>query len=178
MADIAYRNEALVRRTDWGAIWAGVFVFMAIWSVFGTLGFAVFASAANPNATQPVLGMGLGIAIWAIVLTIVAMYVAGRETARLAGVVTRADAIAHGMAMFGLSIIGMLVLISLGSYSINTNQSNVTTSTPYLLTVLTGLGWTGFVALVLGWLAAMGGAYSVAGSRAERTTPREIRPAA
>ena len=37
--DVAYRGTNVgVRSTDWGAIWAGVFSFMAIWSVFGALG--------------------------------------------------------------------------------------------------------------------------------------------
>ena len=48
MADITNNEELALRvRTDWGAIWAGVFTFIAIWSVFGFLGMAVFASAAG-----------------------------------------------------------------------------------------------------------------------------------
>jgi hypothetical protein len=59
MADLAYRNDIVPvrRRTDWGAIWAGVFTFIAVWSVFGLLGEAIFASTANPNAAHPVTGM-------------------------------------------------------------------------------------------------------------------------
>jgi len=40
MADVVQRTESInVRsRTDWGAIWAGMFTFIAIWSVFGLLG--------------------------------------------------------------------------------------------------------------------------------------------
>ena len=35
MADLAYRRDAPLRLvTDWGAIWAGVFAYFAIWAVF------------------------------------------------------------------------------------------------------------------------------------------------
>lgn len=89
MSNISYRDATMVGtfpRVDWGAIWAGVFVFVGIWSVFGLLGMAIFASAANANTQNPVMGMSVGMGIWAVVLTIVAMYVAGRETGRLAAV--------------------------------------------------------------------------------------------
>ena len=49
----------------------------------------------------------------------------------------------------------------------------------YALSVFAGLGWAGFVALFLGWLAAMLGCN--AGTEAESKSPREsreIRPAA
>ena len=46
--------------------------------------------------------MSTGIAIWSIVLTIIAMYVAGRETERLAGITTRHDGIIHGLIMFSV----------------------------------------------------------------------------
>jgi len=45
--------------------------------------------------------------------------------------------------------------------------------------VFSGLGWAGFVSLFLGWLAAMAGAASGAGRKAEqRGQLRDIRPAA
>jgi hypothetical protein len=176
MADIAYRNEGLVRRADWGAIWAGVFTFMGIWAVFGALGFAIFAGAMSPAAAPPMVGMSVGIGFWAVILTAIAMYVAGWATGRIAAVTTRQDGLLHGMAMFGLSIVGMLALVSLGSFAAGAAAAG--TSTPYVLTVFAHLGWIGFVALLLGWLGAMWGASSGVSQRVERTSPREIRPAA
>lgn len=89
MADLTKESEevALRVRTDWGAIWAGVFTFIAIWSVFGFLGMAVFASAANPRASFPVTGMSVSMGIWAIVLTIIAMYIGrlGNRKTRCSG---------------------------------------------------------------------------------------------
>jgi hypothetical protein len=163
MAELAAMNREITLRprTDWGAIWGGVFTFAAIWSVFGVLGMAIFASAANPRAAQPVTGMSVGMGIWAIVLTIIAMYVAGRETGRLAAVTNRHDGWIHGMIMFGLSVVASLVLTILAGATL-TGGTGVEGSahSAYLINVFTGLGWIGFLSLFLGWLAAMGGASS------------------
>ena len=189
MADIAYRNEGFVYnsiRVNRGAIWAGVFTFVAIWSVFGLLGLAIFASNASPNATAPVTGQSVGMAIWSIILTIIAMYVAGLETGRLAAVSNRHDGLIHGMIMFGLSVVAVIVLTTLagavlsGGTGIQGSAHN-----GYVLGVFADLGWSGFVALLLGWLAAMGGGSQGAGRRlittasnARETNVRDIRPAA
>ena len=183
--DVAYRGttNVAVRSTDWGAIWAGVFSFMAIWSVFGALGLAIFASNASLNAAQPVAGQGWGIGIWSIVLTIIAMYVAGRETGRLAGVDTRHDGMIHGLVMFGLSVVGALVLVSIGGSALSGGTGvNGGVHSGYVLSVASGLGWAGFVSLFFGWLAAMIGASSGVGHKniasRVREIDREMRPAA
>lgn len=187
MAELINQPEIIRYRkpfTDWRAIWAGVFTFIAIWSVFGLLGMAIFASAANPNTPRPVSGMDVGMGIWAIVLTVIAMYVAGRETGRLAGVTNRHDGMVHGMIMFGLSVVAVLILTALGGSSLSGGTGvEGTTHNPYLLTVFANLGWIGFVSLFLGWLAALGGASTGAGNRiADANTDvnnvQKIRPAA
>ena len=191
MADIAYRNEGLVygvARVSWGAIWAGVFTFVAIWSVFGLLGMAIFASNANPGATAPVTGQSAGIAVWCIILTIIAMYVAGLETGRLAAVSSRHDGLIHGMIMFGLSVVAAIILTVLGGALLSGGTGIQTTSahSGYVLGIFADLGWSGFVALLLGWLAAMGGGSQGAGRRinpnassnSRDTNVRDIRPAA
>ncbi len=181
MADLAYRNENVVYargRTDWGAIWAGTFTFAAIWCVFGLLGMAIFASRANPNAAAPAIGQNLGIAIWSIILTIIAMYVAGRETGRLAEVKNRHDGLIHGMIMFGLSVISALVITMLGGAILSGGIQGTAHST-YVLTVFADLGWAGFIALFLGWLAAMGGAAQGTTRRTQTVSNvRDMRPAA
>ncbi len=182
MADVAYRSESYPTtrlRTDWGAIWGGTFTFMAIWSVFGALGLAIFASNANPNAAAPVTGQSYGLGIWVIILTIIAMYVAGRETGRYAGVTNRHDGLIHGMMMFGLSVVGTLILFTLGGSALS-GGAGVSTGvhSSYVIGTLTLLGWMGFVALFLGWLAAMWGASSGTAPRQAASNVRDIRTAA
>jgi len=163
MADLAYRNDVSMyaRSTDWGAIWAGVFTFAAIWLVFGALGEAIFASSANPNAATPVSGMGLGMGIWSVILTIIAMFVAGRITTDLARLADRGRKLFHANAMFGLSVICAIVLVTLGGTALSGGNGVVSgTHSSYTLTLFADIGWAGFAALFLGWLAAMGGAAS------------------
>ena len=183
MADIAYRNEGLSysrSRTPWGAIWAGLFAFVAIWSVFGLLGEAIFASAANPNVANPVSGMSVGMGVWSVILTIIAMYVGGRVTGALAGITTRHEGVMYGMTMFGLSVIGTVVVVVLGGTALNGVGVSGGPHSPYMLTVFSDIGWIGFFSLLLGWLAAMGGAAHAARTQAAATVNnlRDIRPAA
>jgi hypothetical protein len=136
-----------------------VFTFVAIWSVFGILGEAIFASAANPGAATPVTGMSAGMGIWSIVLTIIAMYVAGRVTAHFGNLADRTGRVIHGMAMFGLSVISVVVMIILSGVALSGGVGVAAgTHSPYMLTVFADVGWIGFASLSLGWLAAMGGA--------------------
>jgi hypothetical protein len=185
MADLAYRNEVpTVRggRVAWGAIWAGMFTFVAIWSVFGLLGEAIFASSANANASQSATGVSVGMGIWSIILTIIAMYVAGRVTAHFSDVIDRGSRIMYGMAMFGLSVTAVIVAVLVGTNALS-GGAGITTGphSPYLLNMSPGAGWLGFVCLLLGWLAAMGGAAHqgvTKGGLTKGSNVQDIRPAA
>lgn len=166
-------------RTDWAAIWAGMFSFIAIWSVFGSLGLAIFASAATPAANHPATGIEWGMGIWSIVLTIIAMYVAGRVTGHLANLSRRQDGMLHGQIMFGLSCVAALILAVLAGSSLGVGTGTPGTVQTYA--VVSGMGWAGFISLLLGWFAALGGAVSGVRKQAEiapdiRTTTEE-RPA-
>jgi len=182
MADLTNTtNEALLKeniigfdRISWGAIWAGTFAFIAIWSVFGMLGEAIFASAANPNAAEPVGGMSVGMGIWGIILTIIAMYVAGRVTGHFSNWADRNGRIMHGIAMFGLSIIGVVMVVVLSGLAMGGTSVPAAAHSSYILTVFADLGWIGFASLFLGWLAAMGGAAHGA-MKARTAAPSNVR---
>jgi len=177
MTDLATSNQEITSRprTDWGAIWGGVFTFAAIWFVFGMLGIAIFASAGNPKAGAAVTGMSVGMGIWAIVLSIIAMYFAGLETGRLAAVTNRHDGMIHGIIMFGLSVLGgLMIAILAGGTGVEGSMRGT-----YLADLFSGWGWVAFLSLFLGWLAAMGGAASGASRKTDAAhNVREIRTAA
>jgi hypothetical protein len=89
--------------TDRSAIWACLFRFVGIWSVLELLGLAIFPAA---NA-----GAKVELGIWSVILTAIALFIAGTQTgssARLSGrnVSGRNDGARHGMIMFGLSLTG------------------------------------------------------------------------
>jgi len=142
-------------RPNWGAIWAGTFTFIAIWSVFGSLGLGIFASNASASANQPVLGMSAGMAAWSIILTIIAMFVAGRTTGRLAGIANSREGMFQGMVMFGLSVTATLLIVVIGGNAFSSTNVAAGPHSSYVIGVFTYLGWTLFVALFLGWLAAL-----------------------
>jgi hypothetical protein len=168
MEEVSYRDRnttTLISHPNWGAIWAGVFTFIAIWSIFGLLGMAIFASLGNPNAEHPLAGMSIGMAIWSIILTISAMYVAGRTTGHLAGIENSRDGVIHGVVMFGLSVTAVLAIAMLmggptvsASGTVSSVTAAGTAHTASWLEMFASAGWAGFVSLLLGWLAAMGGA--------------------
>jgi len=172
MAAYAYRadNALAGPRTPWGAIWAGVFSFVAIWSVFELLGAAIFSSAGSLAAGSPgAVGMG----IWSIVLTVIAMYAGGRVTAHLGQITNRAEGIICGMTMFGLAVISGAVLVILREAAMRIGILSVH-ATP----VSPEVEWFGFVALLLGWLCAMAGASTVRRVEGQAGTVREMRTAA
>jgi hypothetical protein len=162
MQDLGYRQG-----TRWGAIWAGVFTFAAIWAVFEALGVAIF-----PNSG----GGSVGIQVWSVVLTIIAMYVAGLETGRLANIVNQHDGLIHGMVMFGLSVVSAVILTTFATGVLYGG------STTHAVTIAAGTEWGYFCALFFGWLAAMGGASTGVARRFAATSvtrePIQMRPAA
>ena len=160
--------------------WSGTFIFFSIWTVFGFLGIALLGRTANPTLGNSLAGMSPGLDIWAIVLTFIAMYVAGHETARLAAVATRHDGVTHGIVMFGLSAMAVLLLVFAGrGNTVINNPGALGEHARSLLDLPSNVGWTAFLSLLFGWLAAMGGAASATPRRtiSERVA-QPIRPAA
>lgn len=182
MAEIENRTgtSTLVQRpaTDWAAIWGGLFVFAGIWAVFGFLGYAIFIGS---TTTQNVgNGMNIGLGIWSIFLAAIAMYVGGWQTGRLAALTGRMDSAVHGMIMFGLAVVGAAVL------SVGGNIAGPTVAgrfgNPGALNFYGASGWLAFIALFVGWIAAIAGAASGRGRRPAQTSnirdARDMRTAA
>jgi hypothetical protein len=108
------------------------------------------------------------------------MYVAGRVTGALSGATNHREGMMYGMTVFGLSVIATILIIVVGGAAL-TGDTGVAggAHSPYMLTVFSDIGWIGFVALFLGWLAAMGGAAHATRAVAKPVNNvRDIRPAA
>ena len=98
----------------------------------------------------------------------------------VAAVMNRHDGLIHGMIMFGLSVVAALVIVFLGrASSIGISTMSGATRVTYLLDFFGASGWVTFVALLLGWLAAMGRAATGAERRIQpERAVQPIRPAA
>jgi len=136
-------------RTDWSAIWAGLFTFVGIWSVFGLLGLAAFPVKGDPDAK-------VGIGIWLVMLTAIAMFIAGRQTGSSARLSARNDGVRHGMIMFGLSLTAAIVLLMSGSVLLADFPAvNSSARSSDLVSVFTSSDWVPFATLSFGWVGAI-----------------------
>lgn len=151
-----------VSRVTWSSIFAGTFVFLAIEITFGVLGVAIFASATNPASANPVgAGISLGLGVWMLVLTIIALHFAGRVASSLSTVADRASGMWQGLVTYGLCLFTTLLIASM---SIVSTASAATATNPtegYIVHAITTGGWWLFFILVCGMIAAgVGGAHA------------------
>jgi hypothetical protein len=175
MEDLSVRSEGhsfLSGSTDWSAVWAGFFTFVGIWSVFEMLGLAIFPAI---NA-----GGKVGLGIWSVVLTAIAMLIAGRQTGASARLAGRDAGVRHGMIMFGLSLTVAIVLMMTGSVLLADFPAvNTSARSSDLVSVFTSSDWVPFATLFFGWVGAIiGASFSGPSKREERSNVTEMRPAA
>jgi len=161
---------------SWGAIFAGTFVFLAIEVTFGLLGTAIFASASNPNASHG--GINAGIGIWAIVLSFIALYFAGKTAGRLSAAPNRNVGIYHGLVTYGMSIFAAILVIALAVGSTTSASTGVAQfSNSTIVNTIGAAGWWVFFTCLAGMIAAaIGGSHGAVGVRARAVEPpTEIR---
>jgi hypothetical protein len=175
MADLSVRSEShsfLAGSTNWSAVWSGLFTFVGIWSVFELLGLAVFPAAS--------VGSKVGLGIWSVVLMAIAMFIAGRQTGSSIRLSGHFDGVRHGMIMFGLSLMAMVVLMMTGTILLTDFPLiNASARSSDFVNVFTRSDWVPFAALFLGWLGAIIGASSSPRPETEpRSAVSEMRPAA
>jgi hypothetical protein len=134
-------------RSFWSGVFAGTFVFLAIEATFGMLGAAIFADAASP----------VGFTIWMVILSIIALYFAGRTSAHLSNADTRNTGLYQGLVTFGMS--AFATVLSLGIVLSSTVAGTATAAGTLnrwdIVSVAGKGGWGIFLALFLGMLAAM-----------------------
>ena len=171
-SDYGLRTSAV----SWGAIFAGTFMFLAIEITFGLLGTAIFASATNPNASHGGINAGLG--IWAIVLSFVALYFAGKTASRLAAAPTRGNGLYHGLVTYGMSLFATVLVTALALGSTTAANSGVSQlSNATIVNAVSTAGWWIFFACLAGMIAsAIGGTHGAVAMRARAIeAPAEIR---
>lgn len=161
---------------SWGSIFAGTFVFLAIEVTFGLLGGAIFASAANPAQAHPVSGgIGWGLGIWMVVLSIIACYFGGKTAGKLSGTSDSNRGMYQGLVMFGMAIFTTILVmaLSLGSTVRNgaANPANYGAATVADVVAKGGI-WL-FIALLLSMVAAaVGGSHGTRNKRIEALPER------
>jgi hypothetical protein len=95
----------LLRRTAWGAIFAGTFVAIACQMLLVLLGVAIGAATINPTTeADPAAGVGIFAGIWWLVTSIASLFVGGLVTAWLAGFPRWVDGMLHGLVVWALTM--------------------------------------------------------------------------
>ncbi|HZY61413.1 MAG TPA: hypothetical protein VFE38_02740 [Edaphobacter sp.] len=148
------------RSFSWSGIFAGTFLFLAIEATFSILGVAIFATATNPNAATPVgPGISIGAGIWMVVLSIIALYFAGKLASKLSGAVTRNIGMYAGLVTFGMCIFASILIapLAMGNTVGGATAIAAYTSPSGLADMLMKGGYWLFAALVLGMISAASG---------------------
>jgi hypothetical protein len=121
MADLAVTREPEVFertgfRLSWGAIFAGLFVAIGLHLVLALLGIAIGLTVLDPAAPggAGVGDVATGVGIWAAISALIALFVGGTTTGRLAGILTRGDGALHGVVLWALTTFVMMWLVVSG----------------------------------------------------------------
>jgi hypothetical protein len=98
-----YEGGGIFRRVSWGALFAGVVVALVVELVFTLLGLGIGLGSIKPaTEAQPFSGIGKGAAIWLGLTTLIAVFLGGWVTAKLAGSVRGLNGVLHSIVMWGL----------------------------------------------------------------------------
>jgi hypothetical protein len=147
---------------SWAGIFCGAFMYIAIESTFGLLGTAIFATESNPAAgipTSATPSMATGLQVWMIVLSIIALYFAGKTSSKLLyGNADRNLGMYHGMVTFGMCFLATILIVGFA-----TAGAAATGATHNIGTFINSNGeWWLFVAFILSMCsAAIGGIHGV-----------------
>lgn len=98
-------------RVSWGAIAAGAMVSVAVYFLLTLLGIAV---GLEVSASRNDVNIGAGAALWSILTLLLAMFLGGWATSRLAVGETKLEAILYGVILWGVLFIGMFWLFGVG----------------------------------------------------------------
>lgn len=120
MAEIAVDRDVVMERTgfrlSWGAIFAGFFVAIGVHLVLALLGIAIGMSGWSPGEPGgPGAGqIAAGVGIWAAISALIALFVGGATTGRLAGILTPQDGFLHGVVLWSLTTVATIWMITSG----------------------------------------------------------------
>src|SRR5690606_1710349 len=110
-------SRARAGRMNWGAVFAGFIVAMVVQMILTLLGLAIGLGAIDLT-TGGVGGLGTGAAIWAGLSALISLFVGGLAAGYMAGRLTRADGMLHGVLVWGLTML-------LTTYALTTGLSTL-----------------------------------------------------
>jgi hypothetical protein len=104
-----------VSHVSWGSIFAGTLIALIVQITLVMLGLAVGFGTIQPAVKGGALsGLGIGAAIWWILSSIIALFVGGWVSSRLAGLQRVFDGALHGLATWALVTLLTIYLLTSG----------------------------------------------------------------
>lgn len=102
---------AVGSRVSWGAILAGAVMAVAVSFLLSLLGAAIGLSMSDEMDSD---SLGTGAAVWAVVTTVVALFVGGWITSQCVVGETKSESVVHGIIMWGVVLAMLLWLTATG----------------------------------------------------------------
>lgn len=96
-------RPGILKRISWGAVIAGVVVALVVQLILSLLGLGIGFGAIEPlQQSNPFAGLGTGALIWWVVSMLIALFLGGMVSSRLAGVPRASDSVLHGVLTFSV----------------------------------------------------------------------------
>lgn len=112
----AYPHDwyASLRRLSWGAIFAGLFVALAVFITLQMLGAGIGLSSISLTGgeTTSASSLGIGAAIWSFIIGLIALFIGGWVAGRLAVQPNRTERVLHGLTVWGLFYVVMFWVVT------------------------------------------------------------------
>lgn len=100
-------------KVSWGGIWGGVLVATGLLLLLSVLGIAIGVTAVDPGDTDPAT-LGTGAGIWGALSLLIALFVGGMASTRIAAIFDRTAGFFEGALVWAVSVLLMIVLASSG----------------------------------------------------------------
>ncbi len=114
--EVAYPEgwSASLRRMSWGAIFAGLFVTMAIFLTLQMLGAGIGLSSIDLTGGQvtDAGSLGIGAAIWWFITGLISLFIGGWVAGRLAVQSNAIERVLHGFTVWGLFYVVMFWVVT------------------------------------------------------------------
>lgn len=114
MSDVTPEVASVARKThsiSWGAIVLGLVVTIAVQILLGLLGVGLGFALVDPS--DPMMGLGgwgFGTSLYVIIMQLIALFIGGYVAARMNPSITSMTAMVHGLAIWSLATISMVII--------------------------------------------------------------------
>jgi hypothetical protein len=99
-------------RVSWGAVFAGLVVAAAVNITLTLLGVAIGMGAWSRG--DEAQSFGIAALIWTVITLLVSLFIGGRITGRMAGLIDKGDSRRHGVLLWSLFTVLMLTMMAMG----------------------------------------------------------------